>query len=209
MLLSAILENLQMVELVRADGEGLAASVKGTSDLSERVSAKVRELDSAQSHVRQTLSRISVIVDRTNCIYGMNDSLEKQDYESATGFVNKFLELEERCGPGAVEDSKQAEQQQQVMRMHLPSHSQSCIRIQHVVPRSNDWPADSVQGESEPGGGGAREAIQSDTEPPAQRNRALHHALQASADRGSRSSSHAPRTLSDVARLDLLIHSNP
>ena len=42
---------LQMLEVVTADAEGLAASVNGTKELSERVSSKVRELDAAQ--VRQ------------------------------------------------------------------------------------------------------------------------------------------------------------
>ena len=43
----------QALELVMADAEALAGSVKNTCDLSERVSVKVRELDSAQ--VRNTL----------------------------------------------------------------------------------------------------------------------------------------------------------
>ena len=38
----------QMLEVVMADAEGLAGSVNGTKDLSERVSSKVRELDGAQ-----------------------------------------------------------------------------------------------------------------------------------------------------------------
>ena len=42
----------QALVLVTADAEGLAASVKNTCDLSERVSIKVRELDSAQVRSR-------------------------------------------------------------------------------------------------------------------------------------------------------------
>jgi conserved oligomeric Golgi complex subunit 4 len=61
----------QMLEVARADAESLAADVASTSQLSERVSSTVRELDSAQSHVRDTLAAIHVIVDRSNCIYGV------------------------------------------------------------------------------------------------------------------------------------------
>ena len=60
-----------MLEVVRADAESLAAGVASTSQLSERVSSTVRGLDSAQSHVRDTLAAIHVIVDRSNCIYGV------------------------------------------------------------------------------------------------------------------------------------------
>lgn len=60
-----------MLEVVRADAESLAAGVASTSQLSERVSSKVRELDAAQSHLRETLAAINVIVDRSNCIYGV------------------------------------------------------------------------------------------------------------------------------------------
>lgn len=41
--------------MVTADAEGLAGSVKNTRDLSERVSVKVRELDSAQVGFNPTL----------------------------------------------------------------------------------------------------------------------------------------------------------
>lgn len=60
-----------MLEVVRADAESLAAGVASTSQLSEHVSSKVRELDASQSHVRGTLAAINVIVDRSNCIYGV------------------------------------------------------------------------------------------------------------------------------------------
>ena len=43
-----VLPPSQMLEVVTADAEGLAGSVAGTKDLSERVSSKVRELDAAQ-----------------------------------------------------------------------------------------------------------------------------------------------------------------
>jgi conserved oligomeric Golgi complex subunit 4 len=119
----------EKLDLVRIDGEGLAESVKATSNLSERVSAKVRELDSAQSHVRSTISCISIIVDRTQCIYGVKESLEKEDFESAAAFVSTFLGLEDTYGPLAVEDSKQFEEQQQVACQFFCVKAFNCVNI--------------------------------------------------------------------------------
>lgn len=74
-----------MLEAVQADAETLAAGVSSTSQLSERVSSKVRELDAAQSNVRATLAAITVIVDRSNCIYGVREALAAGHFETAAG----------------------------------------------------------------------------------------------------------------------------
>ena len=62
--------------MVKADAEGLADSVRGTSALSERVSRKVRELDSAQSNIHEAMQRIGVIVDRTSAVDGVQQALQ-------------------------------------------------------------------------------------------------------------------------------------
>lgn len=46
---------------------------------------QVRELDAAQSHVRATLAAITVIVDRSNCIYGVREALASGHFETAAG----------------------------------------------------------------------------------------------------------------------------
>jgi hypothetical protein len=58
------------------------------------VSGKVRELDLAQSRVQATLSKIDAIVDRTNCIDGVKQALEVEDYETAAKYVETFLQLD-------------------------------------------------------------------------------------------------------------------
>lgn len=46
---------------------------------------QVRQLDTTQSHVQQTLSAITVILDRSNCIYGVREALDSGDFEAAAG----------------------------------------------------------------------------------------------------------------------------
>lgn len=105
----------EMLEVVRADAETLAAGVASTSQLSERVSSKVRELDAAQSHVRDTLAAINVIVDRSNCIYGVREALNSGNFEAAAGYVDTFMDLEDRYGPVRDGDGQQAVEQEQIL----------------------------------------------------------------------------------------------
>ena len=64
----------QVLERVKNEAEQLAAGVQTTSQVSERVSRKIRELDMAQSHIHATLARIHIVVDRTNAIDGVKQA---------------------------------------------------------------------------------------------------------------------------------------
>ena len=98
-----------------ADAEQLASSVHSTSELSERVSFKVRELDTAQSRINDTLQRISIVVDRSSAVNGIRSALETGDYEAAAEHVSKYLSLEQRFGAITDElDSRQLQEQQRV-----------------------------------------------------------------------------------------------
>ena len=73
-----------------------------------------KPLRGPQSHVRETLAAINVIVDRTNCIYGVREALGRADYEAAAAFIGKFLEIQEQHGPLGPSDGAQAAEQAQV-----------------------------------------------------------------------------------------------
>lgn len=66
--------------------------------MSERVSRKVRELDTAQSRINDTLQSIDCVVKRTNAVDGIQQALQSQDYEAAAGYVDTLLESEESYG---------------------------------------------------------------------------------------------------------------
>ena len=68
----------QTLELVRSDCEQLLSSVQGTAQIASHISGKVRTLDLAQTRVQDTLSNIKAIIDRTNCINGVQAAMESE-----------------------------------------------------------------------------------------------------------------------------------
>ena len=62
--------------MVHADCEQLLQSVSGTAQIAASISGKVRTLDLAQSRVAETLSNIKAVLDRTNCINGVQAAME-------------------------------------------------------------------------------------------------------------------------------------
>ena len=69
---------MQTLEVIQAEADTLASSVQQTSSLSERVSKKVRELDTAQSRINGTLENIDYIINRTNAGDGVQAALKTQ-----------------------------------------------------------------------------------------------------------------------------------
>jgi len=108
--------------VVKAEAESLANSVKRTSNLSERVSRKVRELDTAQSRINGTLESIDYIVNRTNAVDGVQQALQTEDYKAAAQYVSTLLQSEDKYGKVHQDSSiKQSEQQSRV------SNRTSCL----------------------------------------------------------------------------------
>lgn len=104
-----------MLELIHADSEQLLAGVHSTAQLAERISGKVRRLDTAQTRVQETLGRINLILDRTSCINGVQTAMDQEDWESAANYISTFTELESKLsGSENVAETGQAEEQQQV-----------------------------------------------------------------------------------------------
>ena len=50
--------------------------MSGTAQIAASISGKVRTLDLAQSRVAETLSNIKAVLDRTNCINGVQAAME-------------------------------------------------------------------------------------------------------------------------------------
>ncbi|KAK4267085.1 hypothetical protein QN277_023920 [Acacia crassicarpa] len=84
----------EVLDIVKSDSEYMFSSVSSTCELADNVSGKVRELDLAQSMVHSTLLRINAIVERGNCLEGVNKALEIEDYESAARYVRTFLRID-------------------------------------------------------------------------------------------------------------------
>ncbi|KAG1668624.1 hypothetical protein FOA52_001493 [Chlamydomonas sp. UWO 241] len=105
----------ETLELVHADCEQLLLGVQGTSQLATHISTKVRTLDLAQSRVTETLEKIKAILDRTNCINGVQAAMDAEDYEAAAAYIGTFFDLESKMthhnGQLAVDDGEDAQRQ--------------------------------------------------------------------------------------------------
>ncbi|KAF5839440.1 hypothetical protein DUNSADRAFT_725 [Dunaliella salina] len=118
LLKAPITENL---EVVRADSEQLLGSAKSTAELADHISGKVRRLDLAQTRVNEVLESISLILDRTACINGVQAAMDSEDYEVAARHIFTFMDLEAKLSAGGHDaaaiaglDAGQAESQRQV-----------------------------------------------------------------------------------------------
>ncbi|KAJ8748462.1 hypothetical protein K2173_003358 [Erythroxylum novogranatense] len=100
-------KSADVLDIVKADSDHMLSNVRSTCDLADHVSAKVRELDLAQSRVNSTLLRIDAIVERGNCIDGVKNALEAEDYESAARYVRTFLEIDAKYTDSGSEQRDQ------------------------------------------------------------------------------------------------------
>lgn len=56
--------NVQVLEVVQVDAEQMLENVERTAAVAEQISARVKELDSAQSNVKKVVTYIQTIMDR-------------------------------------------------------------------------------------------------------------------------------------------------
>ncbi|EPS69058.1 hypothetical protein M569_05707, partial [Genlisea aurea] len=108
--LSNLQKSAEVLEIVKVDSSYLLSNVASTSALADQVSAKVRHLDLAQTRVVDTLNRIDAIVDRSNCLDGVNKSLLAEDFESAASYIQTFLQIDSK-----FKDSSAADQREQLL----------------------------------------------------------------------------------------------
>ncbi|KAI3743810.1 hypothetical protein L1987_56877 [Smallanthus sonchifolius] len=92
--LSFLQKSADVLDIVKAESDHMLSNVDSTCVLADQVSGKVRELDLAQSRVNETLLRIDAIVERSNCIDGVQKALESEDFESAANYVQTFLQID-------------------------------------------------------------------------------------------------------------------
>uniref|UniRef100_A0A2P2J7Y5 Conserved oligomeric Golgi complex subunit 4 n=1 Tax=Rhizophora mucronata TaxID=61149 RepID=A0A2P2J7Y5_RHIMU len=100
-------KSADILDIVKADADYMLSNVSSTCDLADHVSAKVRELDLAQSRVNSTVLRIDAIVERGNCIEGVKNALESEDYEAAAKYVQTFLQIDAKYKDSGSEQRDQ------------------------------------------------------------------------------------------------------
>ncbi|KAJ3046090.1 Golgi transport complex subunit 4 [Rhizophlyctis rosea] len=100
-------KELQSLELLRPqigilknDASTLLNSISGTSQLAEKISDKVRQLDLEQSRVKATIKLVEDIQELKNCANGAQQALRAKDYESAAQHIHRYL----RFDPQVIEN---------------------------------------------------------------------------------------------------------
>ncbi|CAG8484778.1 5249_t:CDS:10 [Diversispora eburnea] len=63
--------------------------INGTSNVAERISAQVRQLDLEQSRVQQTIKQVEDVQELKQCIMGVHQAIYIKDYESAASYINR------------------------------------------------------------------------------------------------------------------------
>ncbi|GMH10079.1 hypothetical protein Nepgr_011920 [Nepenthes gracilis] len=106
--LSSLQKSAQILSIVNSDSDAMLSSVRATSLLAESVSAKVRELDLAQSRVSSTLLRLDAIGEKSRCFDAVQKAIETEDYESAATSIRTYLEIDSKFRESSA--SKEREQ---------------------------------------------------------------------------------------------------
>lgn len=123
--LSALHKSADVLHIVKADSDHLLSNVRSTSHLADGVSAKVRQLDLAQSRVSDTLLRVDAIVQRSHCLDGVQKALLSEDFESAANYVQTFLQIDSKFKDSASDQRDQLlaskKQLQGIVRKRLSS----------------------------------------------------------------------------------------
>ncbi|CAG8665219.1 5938_t:CDS:10 [Ambispora leptoticha] len=74
----------------------LLSIINGTSNVAERISAQVRQLDLEQSRVQETIEEVENVQELKLCINGMHSAMQMRDYEAAANYVHRASELDPR-----------------------------------------------------------------------------------------------------------------
>nr|XP_043625780.1 conserved oligomeric Golgi complex subunit 4-like [Erigeron canadensis] len=79
---------------LQSEADHMLSIISSTCILADQKLKRVRELDLAISRVGETLLRLDAIKKKTNCIDGVIKSLEFEDFENASSYVETFFSID-------------------------------------------------------------------------------------------------------------------
>ena len=83
------------MDIAASDAARLADVIGSTATLADRVSAKVKQLDTAKSRVSDCQQRVNDLIDLRLCSDGVQAALADEDYEQAAAHLHRFLGMDE------------------------------------------------------------------------------------------------------------------
>lgn len=99
--------NLQKLDVLLAQSQSLQisssyllSSLEVSATTAERISLNVRNLDSEQSRVKETLKYVEEVKELKACVIGIHQSMEAQDWEVAAEFIHRASLVPQQIAKG-------------------------------------------------------------------------------------------------------------
>ncbi|KAG5876538.1 hypothetical protein JTB14_010309 [Gonioctena quinquepunctata] len=83
------------LKTMKHEAEDLVNTVKDISESSEKISGKIRSLDSARSNVEECQLRVGDLIDLEICSQGVQAAILDSDYEKGAAHVHRFLSMDQ------------------------------------------------------------------------------------------------------------------
>ncbi|KAJ3091273.1 Golgi transport complex subunit 4 [Quaeritorhiza haematococci] len=82
------------LSMLKTDSNTMLQVINRASQLAERISSQVRQLDLEQSRVKATIALLEKIQELQKCANGVESALKSRNLETAAGFINKYLQYD-------------------------------------------------------------------------------------------------------------------
>ncbi|KAG5675147.1 hypothetical protein PVAND_005074 [Polypedilum vanderplanki] len=89
---------------VSDDSKKLADMIGHTADLAEKVSAKVRRLDTARTRAQEAQQRVDDLINLQLCSQGVMTAIKEENYEIGAGHVKRYLAMDKKILEKTADD---------------------------------------------------------------------------------------------------------
>ncbi|XP_057669955.1 conserved oligomeric Golgi complex subunit 4 [Diorhabda carinulata] len=93
--IKGIAKLIPTLKLIKHEAQDLVNTVNDISKSSEKISGKIRALDSARSRVDECQARVSDLIDLEICSQGVQAAILDSDYEKGAAHIHRFLSMDQ------------------------------------------------------------------------------------------------------------------
>ncbi|KAI4464745.1 conserved oligomeric golgi complex subunit 4 [Holotrichia oblita] len=93
--IKALSKMIPQLKIIHKDAESLVTTINHISESSEKISGKIRELDTAREKVEECQKRVSDLIDLELCSQGVQKAIYDEDYEQGAALVHRFLSIDQ------------------------------------------------------------------------------------------------------------------
>ncbi|KAF2076345.1 hypothetical protein CYY_002351 [Polysphondylium violaceum] len=88
------LEIPEYLQLSLKKSNELTERISATCELAETLSSKVKKVDHVRDRIKETLKKVDDIVDLKNCIEGVQMAISREEYETASFHIHRYLNID-------------------------------------------------------------------------------------------------------------------